>query len=181
MFLLEYIKNPRQVGAIAASSKNLANDMVNEIDFKNAACIIEYGPGTGAFTEKILARVRENTKVILIEKNESFYKILVDLYGHKDNVIILNEGVENIDKIVARHNIEKVDYIVSGLPFAAFPPELSSTILDKTIDVLGSDGEFITFQYSLFKKKLFDKFFKKIDIEKTLINLPPAYVLRCKS
>lgn len=181
MFLLEYIKNPRQVGAVAASSKNLANDMVNNIDFKNAQCIIEYGPGTGAFTEKILARVRENTKVILIEKNESFYKILNDLYGHKDNVIILNDGVENIDQIVKTYGIEKVDYIVSGLPFAAFPPELSSTILDKTTDVLGEEGEFITFQYSLFKKKLFDRFFKKIDIEKTLINIPPAYVLRCKS
>lgn len=52
MFLLEYIKNPRYIGAVAPSGKQLASKMISEIDFEKAKCIIEYGPGTGAFTEK---------------------------------------------------------------------------------------------------------------------------------
>ena len=50
MFLLEYIKNPRKVGAIMPSSKYLAHEMISSIDFENIDCIVEYGPGTGVFT-----------------------------------------------------------------------------------------------------------------------------------
>ncbi len=50
MFLLEYIKNPSKVGAIAPSSRYLADGMIQSIDFNSAECIVEYGPGTGVFT-----------------------------------------------------------------------------------------------------------------------------------
>lgn len=181
MFLLEYIKNPRKVGAVAPSSRFLASKMLSQVDFENAKCIIEYGPGTGAFTEKLVARASENTKIILIEINKEFYHKLNKLYGHKKNVLILNESVENIDEILSRHNVKKVDYIVSGLPFASLPKEVSDKILTKTANIIEDNGEFITFQYSLVKKKLFDKFFEEIKTDKTYMNIPPAYVLRCKS
>ena len=73
MFIKEYIKHPRKVGAIAPSSKYLAYKMIKEINFELAKCIVEYGPGTGAFTEKILARAKDDTKIILLEVNEEFY------------------------------------------------------------------------------------------------------------
>ena len=53
-FIRQYIKNPRTVGAIAPSSEKLAYKMVEDINFSNVSCIIEYGPGAGVFTEKIL-------------------------------------------------------------------------------------------------------------------------------
>lgn len=180
MFLLEYIKNPRYIGAIAPSGKYLANKMIDEIAFEKAKCIIEYGPGTGAFTEKILSRVNNNTIVILIEINKEFYDILKKLYGHKKNVIILNESVENIDRILKKYYISEVDYIVSGLPFASLPKSVSSSILKKTSDILKNKGAFITFQYSLLKLKLIHKYFHKVNYSKVLVNFPPAYVLMCE-
>lgn len=180
MFLLEYIKNPKVVGAVKPSSPTLANKMLESVDFNKVNCIVEYGPGTGVFTEKILARVKEDALVILIEKNEEFFKILTNLYGYKNNVIILNDGAENIESILKEHNVSKVDYIISGLPFTIFSKELSDTILDKTVKVLGDDGEFITFQYSLVLNKLFNNFFSNIKIDRTFKNIPPAYVLKCR-
>lgn len=180
MFLLEYIKNPRYIGAIAPSGKYLAYRMIREIDFENAKYIIEYGPGTGAFTEKILSRVNNNTIVILIERNKEFCNSLNQLYGYKKNVIILNDGAENIDIILKRYSISEVDYIVSGIPFASLPKDVSNRILLKTSDLLKNKGKFITFQYSLFKLKLFKKYFKKIKYSKVLLNFPPAYVLTCE-
>ena len=91
MFLLEYIKNPSKVGAVAPSSRYLAEKMIEKINFNTAKCIVEYGPGTGVFTEKILARVKEDTHVILIEVNKSFYEDLQKKYGYKNNVIIINK------------------------------------------------------------------------------------------
>lgn len=180
MFILEYIKNPRTVGAISPSGKNLSNKMIDSIDFEKVNCIVEYGPGTGVFTEKILSRVKENTLVILIEVNTEFYNILKNTYGHKKNVIILNDSAENIDNIIKRYSIKKVDCIVSGLPFASLPKEVSNKILKKTSEILKEDSKFITFQYSLFKLKNLKEYFNKIHFKKVFINLPPAYVLECE-
>lgn len=180
MFIKEYIKHPRKVGAIAPSSKYLAYKMIKEINFELAKCIVEYGPGTGAFTEKILARAKDDTKIILLEVNEEFYCKLKELYGHKKNVIILNESAEKISEIIKKYNIEFVDYIISGLPFASLPEQVSMNILKETSKTIEKRGEFITFQYTLFKKNLFKEFFNEIEIDKTFRNLPPAYVLQCK-
>lgn len=180
MFLLEYIKNPRKVGAITASSKYLAEGMIDSINFKTAKCIVEYGPGTGVFTEKILSRVEYETSVILIESNKNFYDDLKKKYGHKKNVIIINESAENIDNILRQYNIKKVDYVISGLPFASLPIEVSEKILRKTSMLLKENGNFVTFQYSLFKKKFIRKFFSNMNIKLVVRNLPPAYVLECK-
>lgn len=180
MFLLEYIKNPRYIGAIAPSGKYLAYRMIREIDFENAKYIIEYGPGTGAFTEKILSRVNNDTIVILIERNKEFCNSLNKLYGYKKNVIILNDSAENIDIILRKYSISEVDYIISGIPFASLPKNVSSRILMKTSDLLKNRGKFITFQYSLFKLKLIKRYFKKVNYSKILVNFPPAYVLTCE-
>ena len=106
MFLLEYIKNPRVIGAVAPSGKYLAEKMIDSIDFKSASCIVEYGPGTGVFTEKILARIKNDTIVLLVEINKEFYNILKNKYGHKKNVIIINDSAENICKILSRNDIK---------------------------------------------------------------------------
>ena len=180
MFLLEYIKNPSKVGAIAPSSRYLADGMIQSIDFNSAECIVEYGPGTGVFTEKILARANDETKIILMELNKTFYDDLKSKYGYKKNVIIINESAENIDIILEQYKIKKIDYVVSGLPFASLPKSISETILRKTSIYLKEDGDFITFQYSLFKKKFIEKFFSKMNTKLVFRNLPPAYVLDCK-
>ncbi|WP_206046673.1 hypothetical protein [Inconstantimicrobium porci] len=82
---------------------------------------------------------------ILFEINKEFYEILVNLYGHKKNVIILNESAENIKEVIKKYNIKRVDYIVSGLPFISLPKEVSEKILKNTADVLKDHGKFITF------------------------------------
>ncbi|MEY8000102.1 hypothetical protein AB8U03_07805 [Clostridium sp. Mt-5] len=50
--------------------------MMEGIDFKKAKCIVEYGTGTGIFTEKLLENRDDNTVIILLEYNEEFYNLL---------------------------------------------------------------------------------------------------------
>jgi len=179
MFFLEYIKNPRNVGAVKESSKYLAEEMLSNIDFEKAKFIVEYGSGNGAFTEKILARAKNDTIIILIEINEVFFKRLDELYNHKENVIVLNESAENIDKILEKYSIKHVDYIICGLPFASLPEAVSNNILYKTSKIIRNKGKFVTFQYTLFKEKYIKKFFYNVNHKRVFRNLPPAYVLTC--
>jgi len=155
--------------------------MVAGIDFKTAQCIVEYGPGTGVFTEKLVKDKRKNTILILLEYNKDFCDGLKKKYGGYDNVIIINDSAENIDKYLKEYNIKGVDYIVSGLPFASLPKAVSNEILKKTESILKKDGLFITFQYTLLKKEYIAGYFKDIKLERVIFNIPPAYVLKCQN
>lgn len=180
-FLLEYLRSPRTVGAVAPSSERLAVKMVSNIDFENSKCIVEYGPGTGVFTDKIIERKKKDTLLILLEYNKVFCKQLEERYNEIDNIIIINDSAENVDMHLEKYRIRNVDYVVSGLPFASLPKNISNKILKKTRTILKKDGLFITFQYTLLKKEFIAGYFKEIELERVVLNVPPAYVLECKN
>ncbi|MCY6355452.1 class I SAM-dependent methyltransferase [Clostridium sp. ZS2-4] len=181
LFLKQYIRNPRTIGAVMPSSQALAEKMVESIDFDNAKCIVEYGPGTGVFTEKLVENKREDMPLIVIEFNEGLCEVLREKFRNEKNVHIINDSAENIDRYLEDYNIKELRYVVSGLPFASLPKEMSDNILDKTRNILDKDGQFITFQYTLFKKAYIKKFFPAINIKRVIKNFPPAYVFTCSS
>ncbi|QZY53854.1 class I SAM-dependent methyltransferase [Crassaminicella profunda] len=178
-FLKNYIKYPRMIGAICPSSKALANKMMEKINFENARCIVEYGPGTGVFTEELIKRKKKDTVLFVMELNDDLYDLLKFKYGHTKNVYIIHDSAEKVNKYINRFGFEYVDYIVSGLPFAAFPEDLSNDILTNTVKLLKKDGKFITFQYTLLKRNLMRKFFQEVSIAYEFRNIPPAFVFNC--
>lgn len=179
-FLKQYILHPRSVGAIKASGTELTNKMLEDIDFDKAKVIVEYGPGTGAFSKEIIKRKKDDTLFIMIEINKEFYKILNNDLDFKKNVLLLNDSAENIDKILKDNKVNNIDYIVSGLPFTSLPKKTNNAILSETKKVLGK-GKFITFQYSKVKEKLFLEYFNIDKIIKASKNIPPAYVYILKN
>lgn len=180
-FLKEYISNPRTVGAVFPSSKRLAERMVDGIEFEKCSCIVEYGPGTGVFTDELVKRRVEGTVILLIEYNYDFYMGLKEKYYNVENLIIINDSAENINIYLDMYNIKGVDYIVSGLPFASLEKSMSYRILKNAKNILGKHGQFVTFQYTLLKKQFIEEYFSVVDIERVNLNIPPAYVIRCVS
>ena len=79
-FLLEYLKNPRFIGAVAPSGINLSRGMIRPINFKTAKVIVEYGPGTGSFTRELVIHRNPGTALLLIERNPLFCDELKKLY-----------------------------------------------------------------------------------------------------
>lgn len=180
-FLFQYLLNPRTVGAILPSSKNLAQRMVDNIDFETADYIVEYGPGTGVFTDKIIDNREPHTVVMLIESNREFCKLLKEKYKNEENIFIVNGSAEDTDKYINEYGIPYIDYVVSGLPFTSLPKGISNTILIKTKRLLGDHGKFVTFQYTQLKKKLICQYFKRIEVKREFRNIPPAYVFSCSN
>ncbi|WP_459503523.1 class I SAM-dependent methyltransferase [Bacillus sp. C1] len=179
-FLTEFVKHPKNTGAIAPSSNRLAKKMVGAIHFEEAKYILELGPGTGSFTREIIKRKKKETILILIEINEAFFKKLQKQYEDDSNVLVIHGSAENIQRYMEELQIEKVDYVLSGLPFTSLPKEVSSRILRNVMESLQENGEFITFQYSLVKKGFIENFFPEIALKKVWVNVPPAYILSCK-
>lgn len=54
--------------------------------------------------------------LMLVEYNEEFCRELEEKYGEYNNVVIVNDSAENVDKYLKEYNIKEVDYVVSGLP-----------------------------------------------------------------
>ncbi|AFM00304.1 phospholipid N-methyltransferase [Desulfitobacterium dehalogenans ATCC 51507] len=180
VFLKQYFKKPRTVGAILPSSKYLADKMIEGLDFENAKYIVELGPGTGIFTENIVRNRKADTVIMLFEYDYNFCKILRDKYKNEPNLYIINDSAEYMGNYLSEYNIPYVDYIVSGLPFASLSSNVSSKILSEAQNLLGNNGKFITFQYTLLKKKFIKQYFNKIAVSWELRNIPPAYVFCCR-
>ncbi len=180
-FLLEYIKHPLKIGAVAPSGKHLSKKMVKPIDFASADVIVEYGSGTGAFTKELFTHRKKNTALLLIEQNENFCCKLEQEYGKQKNVHIIHGSAENINDYLGKYGYSTTNYVVSGLPFTSLPQKISDNILTATNQAIGEEGKFITFQYSLAKRRLFEQYFHITDCLHEMRNFPPAYVIVMKN
>lgn len=180
LFLKNFIQQPRVIGSIVPSSKYLCNSMLKTIDFSNSNCIVEYGSGTGIFTKEIIRRKKKDTLFLAFEVNHELYRSLKELHSVENNVLIINDSAENISNHLNRYGIQMVDYVVSGLPFTIIPEKISRGIFEKTEAVLKENGEFITFQYSLYSLSTLRNVFHSIKIGYQLLNLPPAFIYHCK-
>lgn len=181
-FLKEYIKHPRSVGAIAPSGQFLAQKMMEPIDFDKAKLIVEYGPGTGSFTRELVERKKPETRLVLIEHNKSFCRTLSKWLEKRgvENVRLVRASAAQAVEILASEQEAAgrvtADYVVSGLPFTSLPKKHSEEIFEATKEILGENGEFITFQYSMVKLRFFLDYFDLSGILRELRNVPPAYV-----
>ncbi|MFL0488402.1 SAM-dependent methyltransferase [Bacillus sp. AFS054943] len=178
-FFSLYITNPRNIGAVLPSSKFLADKMVESIDFKKAKYIVEYGPGTGVFTNKLLEKRNLDTTLLLVENNKEFYLLLKEKFKHEKKLFVVLGSAENIDEYLKCYRIPYADYIVSGLPFSSLPSSVSNKILLTSTKILKEGGKFVTFQYTKLKEKFINRFFTRIDVKRELRNVPPAYVFSC--
>ena len=102
-FLLEYLKNPRFIGAVAPSGINLSRRMIRPINFKTAKVIVEYGPGTGSFTRELVVHRNPGTALLLIERNPLFCDELKKLFENQPNIHIINGDAENVSRYLDEH------------------------------------------------------------------------------
>jgi phosphatidylethanolamine/phosphatidyl-N-methylethanolamine N-methyltransferase len=178
-FFKEFLKEKKGVGAVSPSSRFLAKKMLAPINFETADVVVELGPGTGVFTKVMLKRLKAGARLLAFETNEQFCesisKIITD-----DRLILINDSAEKIEDYLKEHNIKSADYVVSSLPLAVIPLPVKNRIIKQSIDCLNKDGMYIQFQYSLHSHKLLKRKFSEVKIDFTPINIPPAFVYKCK-
>jgi phosphatidylethanolamine/phosphatidyl-N-methylethanolamine N-methyltransferase len=175
----EFLRHPGITGAVAASSRRLAVTMVAGIGVERADHVVELGPGTGVFTEALLARLKPGACLTAIELNP---RLANDLARRLPMVEVVTGSAENL----TRH-VQKADVIVSGLPWALFPDERQQRILDQIGEVLAPGGRFATFAYAhaswmptarRFEAALARRFGFVGRSRMVWGNLPPAFVHR---
>jgi phosphatidylethanolamine/phosphatidyl-N-methylethanolamine N-methyltransferase len=144
LMVSRFLRSPSTVGAVSASSRAMARMMVAHIPTDHPVSVVELGPGTGAFTTAIVDRVAPGSRILAIELEQAF----VDRVRQKlPTVDIVRASAEDLQRLVAQRHMAPVDHIVSGLPFASLPMDMTRKILDGIEQVLRPGGTFTTFQY----------------------------------
>jgi phospholipid N-methyltransferase len=178
-FLKEALKNLRTLGTITPSSRFLAKRMLKEIDFSKVDVLVELGPGNGVITQHILDRLPPEATLVCFEINDNFYTQLLKVKNPQ--LVVIKSSAEKIKQELNLLGFHKTDHIISSLPLTMIPNKVSREILFKSFDVLQNGGTYIQFQYSLsYFKKLKTVFKKSISLDFEPLNLPPAFVYRCK-
>ena len=76
MFLKGFVKHPVMVGSVIPSSKMLIDKMLAPVDWANCKLFVEYGPGVGTFTERVLEKLAPDAILLTIDTNPDFTSYL---------------------------------------------------------------------------------------------------------
>ena len=174
-----FIKKPREVGAVAPSSKFLTMEIIESIDFKTSKNIIELGPGAGTFTKAILKKANPDARLLCFEVNKKFCRYMAQSISDK-RLAIVNAGAEKIKINLKKFKIKDADCIVSGLPFLSFSIAKKAQILKEVRNSLSDKGKFVLFQYTNGLSKMLESHFSKVNRKFVPLNVPPAFVYLCE-
>ena len=139
LFRRRLLKNPRQVSAIAPSSRTLARAMTLGLGPKSGR-VVEFGPGTGRFTEAILARGVPPENLTLFELDEEFVAWLRQKFP---GVTVHQLPAQEAARLVP----PDVGTVISGLPLLSMPPEVREGIVGAAFAILAPRGRFVQFTY----------------------------------
>ena len=179
LFLRSLLKNPSRTGALAPSGRALANLITADIGITDKP-IIELGPGTGAFTQALLARGVPEHRLVLVEANPVFAQMLEVRFPRARVLTMDAARLEEVDGL----SDEPAAAVVSGLPLLSTPLDNVASILRGAFRHLRADGALYQFTY-LPRCPVPGQLMHRFELESrrsgcAWANLPPAFVYRLR-
>jgi len=175
-FLLQAIKNFRQVGTVTRSGRALSEQIASFLT-KEDKYVLELGAGDGAITQRILDQMPQDGKLLSFEINPKMYATLLDIKDPRFYPI--NDSAENMEKYMKEHGIKIFDGIVSAIPYIVLPEELALKILNLCKKNLKVGKNYMQVHYAKSLTSLYEGVFGNLETYFVLMNVPPAYAFRC--
>lgn len=148
MSAFAYLSNllqDRYVASVMPTSRFAVEKICSRIDLDSAQVVIEYGPGTGAFTRELLRRMNPDARLVAIERNEALTRLLRRNCGDP-RLQIYNDCAGNILDIARRSGAGQADCVLSGIPFSFLHPDTRVELLHNTHLILRKGGKFHAYQ-----------------------------------
>ncbi len=176
LFLRELVNQPKSVGAICASSPNLAARMAARVDLTAGdAWVVELGGGTGVITAALLERGVPAARLVVVEQSA---RLVAHLRQRFAGVTVLHGDAAELPMLLGQSGCgPRVGHIVSGLPLLSIPAPIRQRILQAGAKVLAPDGRLLQFTYALKGGSPWqDAGLVCQHRERVLANLPPARI-----
>jgi phospholipid N-methyltransferase len=178
LFARNFLKHPDMVGWMLPSSPFVVDAVLKQVDWEKARVIVEYGPGVGTFTTRVLERMRPDATLVAFEINPDFYRFLAESV-HDPRLKLVQESATEVQSVLARLGFDHADYIISGIPFKTLPHDTRGTIVRNTHSALKPEGSFLVYQLSTVVLPYLEQVFTKISRDSSLLSFLPARMFYC--
>jgi phospholipid N-methyltransferase len=176
---LLYVRNllhDKYIASVTPTSRFAVEKICEKMDFGKDRLVVEYGPGTGAFTEVILNLMTPASRLIAIERHQEFCRVLMNKISD-DRLTIFNQCAGHVLEILNACNALQADYVLSGIPFSYLPSERRKDLLHKIYSVLKEGGKFLAYQTfyqpSKFLKLPLEEIFPVLHTRLAILCVPP--------
>ena len=173
-FIRSWIEKPLSTGAVMPSGRALARTMASYVDTKASGPVIELGPGTGPVTEALVAHGVDPARLILVEFNPVFCRMLRTRYPA---ATVVQGDAYRLRRLLETIVREPAAAVVSGLPLVTKPLRTRLRLLADAMTLLAPSAPFVQFTYAMVPP--IPKALSGIKAEASELiwmNLPPARV-----
>lgn len=173
-FVGALVQSPRQTGAIAPTSSELAELMAAHIRLDSALPILELGPGTGSITRAILATGLAPERLMAVEYEHRFCRQLTAQFP---GINVRPGDAFDLDAALGDNDNAQFDCVISGLPLLNFSEEKRHALLESVLARLPRGRPFVQFSYGV--KAPIETTTPSIVVERSpwvFKNLPPARI-----
>jgi len=145
-FIRSWIEKPLSTGAVMPSSKVLARTMARYVDPVATGPVIELGPGTGPVTEALVQHGVDPARLVLVEFNPDFCRLLRTRYPA---ATVVQGDAYRLRRLLETYVKEPASAIVSGLPLVTKPVRARLRLISDAMALLAPGAPFVQFTYAM--------------------------------
>jgi phosphatidylethanolamine/phosphatidyl-N-methylethanolamine N-methyltransferase len=173
-FLRSWFERPLTVGAVTPSGKVLARTMARYVDPYSDGPVVELGPGTGPVTEALVEAGVAPSRLVLVEFNPTFCRLLRARYP---DATVVQGDAYSLRGLLETLLLRPAAAVVSGLPLITKPVKMRLRLVRDAFELMVPGAPFVQFTYSVaspLPTRHGD--FSAEGSERIWLNIPPARV-----
>ncbi len=145
-FIRSWFERPLTMGAISPSGKLLARTMASYVDPSIPGPVIELGPGTGPVTEALVEQGVDPSRLVLIEFNPDFCRLLRTRYP---DATVIRGDAYSLRRMLGSMLEQPAAAIVSGLPLVTKPLKTRVRLIREAFRLMQPNAPFVQFTYAV--------------------------------
>ena len=181
LFLKRFIQKPMQVASVVPSSRTMIKKVAGRMDLRTRRVVVEFGAGEGCHTREILARMTDDSRLLLFELDPVLALHLEEQFHDDQRVTVLNANALELSEKLAEHGLSHCDYVVSGIPFSILESRSKRALLRQVYEVLSPapHSAFIIYQVTNeLRTRGHCDHFARAESQYCLQNIPPMFITK---
>jgi phosphatidylethanolamine/phosphatidyl-N-methylethanolamine N-methyltransferase len=145
-FIRSWMEKPLVTGAVMPSGRPLARAMAKFVDPGVPGQVIELGPGTGAVTAALVEQGIEPSRMVLVEFNPTFCRLLRTRYPE---ATVVQGDAYRLKRLLGTLLREPAAAVVSGLPLVTKQIKIRLRLLTDAFTLLTPGAPFVQITYAV--------------------------------
>jgi phosphatidylethanolamine/phosphatidyl-N-methylethanolamine N-methyltransferase len=145
-FIRSWMEKPLSMGAVTPSGRHLARAMARFVDPQVPGPVIELGSGTGAVTQALVDRGVAAARLVLVEFNPSFCRLLRTRYPE---ATVIQGDAYRMQHLLGGLLREPAAAVVSGLPLQTKPFKRRLRLMEEAFNLMTPGAPLVQFTYAM--------------------------------